>query len=209
MWLPGVFCFLGCLRMLKARLLLVMLMVFLCFQGWVDSSPMVEQTGGWGGFARAVSGLGSGFLLASVFLRFGGRWLPEASWKRFWGGSLFFALAFASILLAPDFRVAGFLFPIFAAASIFLLASAEVSGGCVFPPMAQDVIEFFATRSYAIYLIHMPLIALSSHLLGAGLSGNAPLKLVLIGATIVASDAVYRWIEVPGYRLRKSFKVLA
>ena len=209
MWLPSLFCLFGNLRMLGLGLIAIFLFAFLLFQGWVDSSLLVEETGGWGAFARAVSGLGSGFLLGSLFLRLGELSLPNPACRFFWGGIFFFASAIGSILLAPDFRFAGFVFPFFAALSIFFLSAAEFGSGCSFPPAGRGVVEFFATRSYSIYLIHMPIISLSSHFLGASLSGNAPLKIGLICATIVLSDAVYRFVEVPGYRLRKRFQILA
>ena len=209
MWLPGLFCLFGNLRMLGSRLIAILLIAFLLFQGCVDSSLLVEVTEGWNAFFRAVSGLGSGFLLGSLFLRLRGLSSLDLSYRYFWGGSFFFVAAIGSILLAPDFRFAGFVFPFFAALSIFFLSAAECGGGCLFLPAASGVVEFFAARSYSIYLIHMPIISLSSHFLGASLSGNAPLKIGLIGVTIILSDTVYRYVEVPGYRLRKRFRILA
>ena len=209
MWLPSLFCCFGFLRVLGVRFLVVVLIAFLFFQGQVDSSPMVEETAGWGGLARAVSGLGSGFFMGSVFLRVRDQLLPDAAFKYLWCGGFFFASALGSLLLAPDFRLLGFLFPFSAALSIFFLTAAECGAGCAFPSVVRGLVEFFGTRSYSIYLIHLPLIDLSSHVFGDSLSGNAPLKLALIGLTLVVSDAVYRFIEAPGYRLRKNFRVLA
>lgn len=209
MWLPCLFCLFSNFRILSSRLIAFLLIAFLIFQGWIDSSPLVEAAAGWGAFFRAVSGLGSGFLLGNLFLGLGGLLSLYPPRRYLWGGGFFFVAAIGSILLAPDFRFAGFVFPFFAALSIFLLSVAERGSGCLFPSAARGIVEFFATRSYSIYLIHLPLISLSSCFFGANLYGNAPLKIGLICVTVILCDSVYRYVEVPGYRLRKRFRILA
>ncbi len=208
MWLPSLFYLFRFVRLFTAWQLALLLIAFLLFQCQVVSMPLLA-TRGWGGaLARAASGLGSGFLLGSLFLQLRELLSPKASSTYFLCGSLCFVAAIGSILFAPDFYVCGMLFPFFSALSIVCLAAAERGSGRTLPAFARGAVEFTATRSYSIYLIHMPLISLSSLLLGTKLSGNAPLKFALICMTIILYDVVYRLVEVPGYRLRKKFQIL-
>ena len=202
MWIPSLFCLLNFVRLFYTGSLIFLLACLLVFQGHIDSSLLLE-TSGWYAFARAVSGLFSGFFLGQLFLN-----LKDQAEDRFaiyylWLGIICFACAIVSILVLPDFRLLGFVFPFFPCLSIYYLALAEYFDGCLFPTISHKIIFFFSSRSYAIYLIHMPIISISLKLFGPYLSGNVVLKLLIIIFTLLCCNCVYLHIENPAYRLRR------
>lgn len=209
MWLPSVFTLFGFLRLSRTSFLCCFLVLFLLLDSFAAFSFQGLETAGMGAYIRAIGGLVSGYLLGVVFLRFAEFRVVLSSKRFFLAGWICFALAIVSIFLAADFRWAGAVFPVFSALSIFLLALAEWGRECAFSSSAQRLVEYFATRSYSIYLLHMPIIALSLRLFGSHLKGNILLRLVLIAFTVLLADVVYRYIEVPGFRLRRRFPALA
>ncbi len=133
--------------------------------------------------ARAAFGLGLGAVLARFWqLRPAGAARPALVLSSF-------ALVFAIMALA------GRLPPL---AALFPLASI----GCIY--FGAGTRTFLSTRpfqaigrwSYSIYLLHMPILTLVGRTLGDP-AGSAPLKLLVIVATIATAALTYRFIETP------------
>ena len=185
------------------RLLVTLIITSILLQGlcWGLQNTSYEAYLPW---CRAVFGLASGYMLAVYFQRKAPKYSIQHPQKKIYFGLLCFLLAMASILLASEITFAHITFPYFAALNIYNFAYAEWKNDVLLIPALRKLISFFSSRSYAIYMVHMPLVTLSSGLIG-NLSGNIPLKITAIAITIVFSDLVYRFIEVPGYALRKQF----
>ena len=126
--------------------------------------------------------------VASVALLWSLPALVPASWKFEWGFSLY-AL------------VAG-----------FLIHLASFERGVVFSiPYVSRALEYIGSRSYGIYLAHVPMIRLylvifggDSERTGSGAVSSILSGLALFIATILVAEITYRWVELPFIACGKS-----
>ena len=81
------------------------------------------------------------------------------------------------------------------AVALIVLALAKLSG----PVVQSTVLRWIGTRSYAIYLLHT-LILYRAFDYTAGSFGTTGAVVVFLVVTGLASEALYRWVELPGER---------
>jgi peptidoglycan/LPS O-acetylase OafA/YrhL len=153
-----------------------------------------------------------GALLHLVFFgKLGGPWvgdnLPRALLGFFLGQTLWRfrgslarvpAIVFVGVLAAGMMIDSGRLSPLL---PLCLLAwPAALLLGLRLPVLESAPLKWLGDHSYAIYLIHFPLIQLSLYLFGP-LSGGWGLVIAahagLVALTLVLSDAALRWVELP------------
>jgi peptidoglycan/LPS O-acetylase OafA/YrhL len=76
--------------------------------------------------------------------------------------------------------------------------------------LGGDLIQFFGRRSYSIYLVHFVVglrgIDYAHRLLGDSPAAAFAATLGGVAATLLFSEATYRWIERPSLKLAKKVK---
>ncbi len=206
MWLPCFFYFTGFVRSLNIKISFALLSFLLFWQGFIYLSPLQEE--GLGAFARAFSGLLSGFVLACLSLKHE-EILNKYSEKFLWAGSLFFVFAISCMLFSSNFEIVRFIFPFFAASSIYFLYNSEFLYGSRLSPFMSKLVKFFASRSYCIYLIQMPIISFFySFNIPTSFPGDIYSRIILLYLIIISSELIYRYVEFPVQNLRKKIKFL-
>jgi peptidoglycan/LPS O-acetylase OafA/YrhL len=135
---------------------------------------------------RSASGLVAGALLQQLYVPGSGKvWTASAC---FAGGVLVMALAGILPWL-------GVLFPLCAAGAIWF--GAEAKGLFSTAPL-----QALGRWSFSIYLLHIPVLALTERLIG-GVDGSIALKAAIVLAVLILSAICYRWIESPIMALGK------
>ncbi|WP_158566217.1 acyltransferase family protein [Micromonospora craterilacus] len=137
------------------------------------------------------------FLLGMVLARIvqAGRWRRVARWKLITGTILAF-LVTPMLPFTFIFSAALFL-PLFAL--VANLAQADLEGrGRV---LRSRALVMLGDASYALYIIHFPIMLIIRHLVGADQRFGAGAGFLIAGAMLLASTAVavglYRWVEEP------------
>ncbi|PTS74818.1 hypothetical protein DBR17_16590 [Sphingomonas sp. HMWF008] len=133
--------------------------------------------------ARGIFGLATGMLLARLW-----QMTPAVTPRP----RLVLALFAACILLmavAARYPLIASLIPVFAVAAIWF-------GSRTHTILSSAPFQAFGRWSYAIYLLHVPVLALAAHTIGSA-DHSLWRKVVVIAVTIALSAFTYRFIEAP------------
>jgi peptidoglycan/LPS O-acetylase OafA/YrhL len=142
---------------------------------------------------RSFAGLSAGFLLCMLFPAPVAE--PEQSSPTLIPGLLLFAVVLIMVL-GRKFGLMVYAFPVTAGFAIvcFLRTKTFLSG---------QVCQFLGARSYAIYMIHWPvLLFFSAYFSPDEMKGNVVLKLAIILSSLLLADLTHRYVELPCLRLR-------
>ncbi|WP_404369208.1 acyltransferase family protein [Sphingomonas sp. MMS24-J45] len=134
-------------------------------------------------FARGIFGLATGMLLARLW-----QMAPPHAPRP----NLVLALFGACILLmavAARYPVVASLIPVFAVGAIWF-------GSRTHTILSSAPMQAFGRWSYAIYLLHVPVLALAEHTIGSA-DHSLWRKAIVIAVTIALSAFTYRFIEAP------------
>ncbi|MFA5966178.1 MAG: acyltransferase [Sphingomonas sp.] len=133
--------------------------------------------------ARAAFGLGLGMALARL-----SQLLPAPAARPALVLTLF-ALIFAIMALADRVPPLAGLFPLISIGCVYFGARTRTF-------LSTGPFQAIGRWSYAIYLLHIPMLTLVGKTLG-NVGGSVPLKLVVIVATIAVAALMYRFVEEP------------
>ena len=165
---------------------------------WLRIITMVAICAGLIGVRLQLPG-GEVSTMAALFRALLGFFIGQAIWRgRGWLGRIPLPMLIVAVLAAllVDPARFGSVLPVTLLGWPALLLMALRLKGFSARPLA-----WLGARSYAIYLIHMPLIDLVHELSGGGLTGSPALIagawLALIAATLILSDLAWRWLEQP------------
>lgn len=143
--------------------------------------------------ARAFTGLTAGFLLCMVMPASAEE--PTRPSSAIIPGLLLTSVG-VIMVFGGKYVFLVYAFPVVAAFTIigFLRTKTFLSG---------KVLQFLGARSYSIYMVHWPVVLISTAYFGAqALKGNLLLKLLIVAISIGISDLVHRYVELPFLRLR-------
>jgi peptidoglycan/LPS O-acetylase OafA/YrhL len=101
-----------------------------------------------------------------------------------------FAGIAATMFLAAKWSWLAVLLPFFGAAAILSAAHRRAL-------FSREPFQFLGKVSFAVYMVHVPLIALVDP------GHSIPLKALVVAVSIAAGYALHRWLEMPGMRLGK------
>ena len=193
MWMPaflGLGAWLG--RTRNKKLLWVLLILMWALSAFAVSDHGIESRQ-YSDILRSFSGLSAGFLLCMIFPA-----LPEEPSQP--ASSLIPRLLLLSVgaimVLGGKYTLIVYAFPLVAGFAIigFLHTKTFLSG---------SVCQFLGARSYALYMIHWPVLLFFSAYFGPDtMKGNIGLKLAIILASLLLADLTHRYVELSCLRLR-------
>jgi peptidoglycan/LPS O-acetylase OafA/YrhL len=193
MWMPGFLVHGAWLGRKQGRVLLWGLLIFMWALGGfsmadngIENRHLVE-------ILRSVAGLSTGFLVCLLFPAPANEAPRPAS--PLIPGLLLFTVGLIMVF-GQKFSLLGYAFPVTASFAIV---------GCLRTKtfLSGRICQFLGARSYAIYMIHWPvLLFFSAHLGPDVLKGNIGLKLAIIISSLLLADLTHRHIELPFLRLR-------
>lgn len=196
MWMPGFLVRLAWLAGRQGRVLLWALLIFMWTLGGfsmadngIENRHLIEVL-------RSVAGLSAGFLLCLLFPAPAGDTPRPAS--PLVPGLLLLTVGLIMVF-GRKFSLIGHAFPVAASFAIV---------GCLRTKtfLSGRMCQFLGARSYAIYMIHWPvLLFYGAHFGPDELKGNIGLKLAIIISSLLLADLAHRHVELPFLRLRDKF----
>ena len=193
MWMPGFLAFGAWLGRKQGKAILWTLLLLMWALGGFSLGDNGIKSQHLIDLLRSFAGLSAGFLLCMLFPA------PAVEPERPSPTLIPRLLLLAVILIMALGRKFGFIvyaFPATAGFAIigFLRTKTFLSG---------RVCQFLGARSYAIYMIHWPVLLIFSSYFGPdGLKGNVVIKLAIIISSLLLADLVHRYVELPFLRLR-------
>ncbi len=193
MWMPSFLAFLSWFGRKQGRVILWTLLLSMWALGGFSLSDSDIKSRHLIDLLRSFAGLSAGFLLCMLFPTSSVK--PASPTPALIPGLLLFAVGIIMVF-GGKYGVLVYLFPVVAGFTILGLRHTKtlLSGG---------VFQFLGARSYALYLVHWPvLLFFNSHFGPEVLKGNIGNKLAIIILSLLMADLTHRFVELPFLRLR-------
>ncbi len=193
MWMPGFLVYGAWLGRKQGRVLLWGLLIFMWALGGFSMADNGNENRHLVEVLRSVVGLSAGFLVCLLFPAPADEAPRPAS--PLIPGLLLFTVGLIMVF-GQKFSLLCYAFPVAASFAIV---------GCLRTKtfLSGRICQFLGARSYAIYMIHWPvLLFFSAHFGPDVLKGNIGLKLAIIISSLLLADLTHRHIELPFSRLR-------
>ena len=193
MWIPGLLAVGAWAGREKSTALLWTLLLMAWLSGAVVLGGEIIANQHFSEIARSFIGLSEGFLLCMLF--------PASSKPQARTSSPFFPMVLLIsvgliMVLGGKHPALVYAFPILSGFTIigFLRTKSFLSG---------SVCQFLGARSYAIYMLHWPVLLLFVKYYGQdAMKGNVMLKLSIIAVSLLLADLAHRFVELPFMRYR-------
>jgi peptidoglycan/LPS O-acetylase OafA/YrhL len=193
MWMPGFLALGAWFGRKQGRALLWTLLLLMWALGGFSLGDNGIENRHVVDLLRSFAGLSAGFLLCMLFPAPAVE--PEQSSQPLIPGLLLLAVILIMVL-GRKFGLMVYAFPVTAGFAIvgFLRTKTFLSG---------RVCQFLGARSYALYMIHWPVLLFFSAYFGPDeMKGNVVLKLAIILSSLLLADLTHRYVELPCLRLR-------
>jgi peptidoglycan/LPS O-acetylase OafA/YrhL len=193
MWMPALLSVGAWFGRKQGRALLWALLLLMWALAGFACSEHVSDKPYFIDILRSFAGLSSGFLLCMLFPV---STVESASPAPAFLPKLLLFAAGLIMVIGGKYGVVVYAFPALAGFAIvgFLHTKTFLSG---------SVCQFLGARSYALYMMHWPVLLFFSSFFGASaLKGNVGMKLAIIVSSLVLAELTHRYVELPFLRLR-------